>query len=514
MKLNIKNNKFKVFAVTTLVAIMAIPTIVMAMPANTKADNVEKNAEPAYSVSVVPIHEISRNDGGGGYGTHTKPSYVEDGVQYYRDGDIIQLDFKLPAGHGSVGVHDTVEYDQDKLTLISPFTDIMASMGKNYTGPAKWISFVNNWNGIANQFFISGTSTDYSVYPADYEGGSFGRAYFRVNAGVESEEGTAITFKFPAFQSIATPDQEELVYTHEGYDKDRHKETVHVESNPVTVYAKTPTEAATAPTLDLTASEATIYEGDLFDPTSYIKAVSSDSDASIGKDSVEISEGTGTFTKHQPTAGKYTFKYTVTDKDGLETVKTLDLTVAARTYTVSSVDVDSKKISLPVGTPSSELEAKIDALKAEDFSVTVACNDGTTFVAPGKVISGKTETYRVDENDNLLEQSFNVNLTLALPMVSYDNNGERVVNPYNGNPAFVSNVGDGQTDVKVAVVIGSGIPGDGGTGGDIEELPSTPVDGDGVGTGDTTNVEYLYVIAFLSLLAAGFVVRTRVKKQK
>ncbi|MDF9824230.1 hypothetical protein M2475_000588 [Breznakia sp. PF5-3] len=510
MKLKIKSNKFKILAVVVLAAIVAIPSMLAAKPMDTKADEVD--GEPTFDIA--PIHQVTRNDGGGAYGTHAQQSYVEDGVQYYRNGDIIEVSIMLPKGHGATVFQDVVKYDEEKLTLISPFTDIKATLSKNYLDK-RWSTEVSNPNADTSRILVFGSAADFTT-GAEYQGGSVARMYFRVNNNVESDAGTAITFEFPEFQTAGYSNGK-VVYTHRGYDANNDAATAFYQAEPVTIYAKTPSKTVNAPTLNLKNSSATIYEGDLFDPASYISNASCEVDKSVSKDTVDISEGTGVYTKHQPAAGTYVYKYSVTSSTGKSTEKQLSLKVTARTYTVASIDVDSKKISLPVGTASSDLEAMINEMKKEDFNVTITCNDGSKFVVPGKVLNGKTDTYRIDENDKLLAQTFNVNFTLALPLVSYGTDGSRIVTPYNGSSSFVSNVGNGRADAKVPVIIGTGNSGGNNTGGNSSGKPSTaPTAGSSNGsgsaasTGDTTNVTFLAVLAILS---AGFIVRSKFKKQ-
>lgn len=521
MNLGIQSKKVKIFGIVALVAAIAVPAVSALLPTDTKADRVD--GEPMYEI--MPIHTVTRNDGGGAYGTHEKASYEENGIQYFRDGDIIEVTISLPAEHGSIAFQDCVNYDKSKVTLLSGYYDIRSTLARNYID-ATWSTQVSALNNDPEHILVYGTTADYTQ-GGEFGGGILAKMYFRVLPGVETAEGTAITFNFSQFQTAGYSNGAR-VYTHAGYDANRDAETAYFIPAPITVTAKTPGNGggeepkSVAPTLDISESNVAIFEGDLFDPSAYIKSAACESDATIDASSVVISEGTGTFTKHQPVAGSYVFKYTVTNDAGDTTEKTLTLAVAARTYSVKSIDTASKTIVLDAGTSSAKLEERINALKGEDFDVTIECNDGSTFVVPGKVLSGTTDTYRVDENDNLLAQTFNVNFKLALPMISYDTDGNRVVTPYNGNPSFASNVGTGTADVTVAV----SITGDGDNsnqGGNTNKpsadntdntaggtkKPSTAAGG-GTDTGDTTNVPLLI---FTALLAAGAMITLKIKKQ-
>lgn len=500
MKFNFKKEKLKPFATIAIIGSMAITAFLSVVPDRAKAD--EMDGTPMYDVEM--IHTISRNDGGGMYGTHTYPSYSENGVQYYRTGDIIEVDFSLPEGHGSTAFQDVLEFDNTKVELLSSYREIVAPMAPGYRDK-DWDVWVSKYNQQVNQFLLIGSASDYH-YGSEWKGGTLGKAYFRVLPGVESDEGTPITFNFLRFQTCSYHNGK-LVYTHKGYDPERDAETAYYLAEPMTVVSKKPSEKETeqAPVLELTESKKTIYEGDLFNPQDYIAKASSSEDPTVGKDSVVISEGTGEKGKHQPAAGKYTFKYTVTSSSGLTTEKTFDLEVKKRTYTVESVNVGSKEIKLPKGSTEENLVKILEALKKEDFDVTVVGNDGNKFIVPGIVLKGETESYQVNQDGVLSAQTFNVNFELALPLISYNTKGERVVVPYNGNANFVSNVGDGTTKAKVKVeVLGGDKPStDGNTSttekdnGDVLGS-SIEVSGKDVETGDSTNVDLWILFALLS----------------
>ena len=516
MKLKIKSKMVKLFGIVALVAAIAIPAFSALLPANTKADRVD--GEPMKEV--VPIHTISRNDGGGAYGTHEKASYKEDGVQYFRDGDIIELSIALPKEHGSIAFQDCINYDKSKVTLLSSYYDIRSTLARNYID-ATWATQVSALNNNPEHILVYGTTADYTK-GGEFDGGIVARMYFRVLPGVETTQGTQITFNFFQFQSAGYANGARI-YTHAGYDANRDEETAYYIPTPISITAKTPEKKITTsdPTLELSERSVSIFEGDVFNPFTYIQSATCETDKSINANSVQISEGSGSFDAHQPIAGNYVFNYTLTNNEGKSTVKTLTLNVVARTYTVKSVDTASKAIVLEVGTPSSKLEERVNHLKNENFDVTVECNDGNTFVVAGKVLSGTSDTYRIDEKDNLLKQTFYVNFKLALPMISFDTQGNRVVTAYNGNPAFASNVDTGTTNAEVAISITGEVQdsNQGGTSNTIGKDTDTSAGGSkessttkdtATNTGDTTNVPLLIVIA---LSAIGVIVTLKVKKQ-
>lgn len=515
MKFIRETKRIKIVAVVMLALALVIPGVLSMRSVDTGASEADGN--PSYDVAA--IHNISRNDGGGAYGTHTYPSYVENGVQYYRSGDIIELDVQLPKEHGSVMFSEAVKFDNTKVELLSGFNDIRASMAPNLSQKG-WFSSVDKLNGATNQILIAGGADDYTNDANEWKGGTIAKMYFRVLPNVDTETGTNITFEFPQFQTISYANGK-LVYTHRGYDANNDLATAYYKADPVTIVAKKPATVVNPPVLDLKNSAVTIYEGDLFDPTGYISACSDPLDGTITKDSVSITEGTGKFTKHQPVAGTYTFKYSVTSTSGMSTEKTLALTVSPRTYAVASVSVADKKISLPVGTTSKELEAEIDKVKAQDFSVTISCNDGTSFKVPGKVVSGKTDRYLVDEKDKLIAQDFNVTYKVAMPSISYSTDGSRIVNPYNGNPSFVSNVTPAQAEAKVAISI-SGSNGNNnnnnngggnanaGSGGKSAASTSPT---NGTSTGDTTNMSLMIALVAGSLIVlSGYKIKKQLDK--
>lgn len=498
----------KLLTVFTLVAAIAVPSVLSAKPADTKADEID--GQPMFNVAA--IHTVTRNDGGGAYGTHTYPSYKEDGVQYFRTGDIVEVNISLPKEHGATVFQDLVVYDKAKVELLSGYYDIRSTLSSNYSAKS-WSTNVSAFNGDPTQLLVFGSADDYTV-GAEWLGGSVARMYFRVLPNVETEEGTPITFSFPLFQTAGYANGK-LTYTHMGYDAERDAETAYYKADPISIVAKKPSAPAPdEPKLLLKGSSATIYEGDFFIPSDHISEASCSVDQSVNKDTVTISEGTGKFTKHQPTAGTYTFKYKVDSSTGLSTEKSLELKVVPRTYTVQSVETDSKRIKLATGTSSKDMEALIEKMKTEDFDVTVNCNDGSSFVVPGKVVSGKTDTYRIDENENLLEQEFNVNVTLGLPLVSYSTDGERVVTPYS-NARFTSNVGTGTVNATVAISV-SGDNSGGNTGGNSKPATAGNTGGasgaatSAAATGDATNTSFL---ALLAILSTGVLLRKKLVKK-
>lgn len=205
-------------------------------------------------VQIDAIRNISRNDGGGMYGTHREKDYVEDGVQYYRDGDIIQVDIVLPKDHGTQAAQQVVKYDSSKLDLLSSNRDIENSLASNLIAKS-WTTYVGRLSGDTEKVHIYGSVSNWrDVETKDFEGGSFATVYFRVKNGVESEAGTPIEFDFPQFQLAENIDGK-LIYTHLGYDPDHDAETAYYHAPKQTIYAK-------KPSLKLQAQDGFIKQSD------------------------------------------------------------------------------------------------------------------------------------------------------------------------------------------------------------------------------------------------------------
>ncbi|MDF9825285.1 hypothetical protein M2475_001745 [Breznakia sp. PF5-3] len=181
------------------------------LSANVMNHNVANSRALTPSFDVAPIVEISRNDGGGVYGSPKYDSYVENGTQYYRDGDIIRVKISLPAGHGSTGYSNVIKYDSSKLQLVSDFNAIRSSIGKNYTG---WDAYAAYYSGDKNCI------RHYAVSQSqEYQGGQVATLYFRVRTGTETEGGTNMVFEFPMFQSTTKLAGDEYpIKNHRGYN--------------------------------------------------------------------------------------------------------------------------------------------------------------------------------------------------------------------------------------------------------------------------------------------------------
>lgn len=500
----------KKLGVFSLMLAMLIPVIFNAS-SSVDADELKPMKD------VAPIREVSRNDGGGAYGSNSSESNVENGVQYYRDGDIIEVKVSLPENHGSKSYLDVVRYDNTKLKLVSPFKDIKKTMSDNYLDDAGWMNFVDYYGGETNQI------VHYGVGDHDYVGGTVVKMYFEVKAGVESVEGTEITFEFPYFQSSALINGVDS-YTHIGFDPDKYDETRLYADEPITVIAKTPSVTAVKPELTLTTDKVTVYEGDLVNPQDYIQSASDSSDATITKNSVVISEGTGENGSHQPVAGTYTFKYTVTNSSGETTEKTVAMEVVKRTYNVVSVESEGQNISVPAGTTDTKFKEIIEGLRGKEFKVNVKGNDGSEFQVDGVVVSGLTDTYTVDGNDVLKAQEFNMTLDLALLTVFYNEKGERELLSVTSRANFATTIDDGTAEVVIKITVGSAsvAPGDDNnnnnngnnnntngttTGKDTTSnasIASGNNSGSGAATGDTTNVAGLMaLLAFSGIVLVG-----------
>ncbi|MDF9825287.1 hypothetical protein M2475_001743 [Breznakia sp. PF5-3] len=505
MKLKFIKKGFKKIAALGLVMAVLIPIVGNVTSSITAAQTPSFDVEPTIT--------ITRNDGGGlYYGTHEQEeSYVDNGKQYYRDGDIIQVEVSLPQGHGSSAVFNVVKYDNEKLQLLSTMDHIKYSMASNYMN-AGWDPAVGYYEGETNQ--ISTISTG----PAnEFEGGNIAVMYFKVKPGVESTKGTDITFEFPNFNSATRIEGERMpVNNHKGFIAgDESTYEYHPES--ITIQAKTPSapEPAVKPTLELTANTVTVYEGDIVNPKDYIKKASCTSDANVNKDSVVITGGTDETGKHQPVAGNYEFTYKVTNASNETTEKTLKLNVLERTYTVKSVETAGQGLNIPAGTTDAEFEEILEGLLGKEFVVNVEGNDGSKFKVKGTVFGGETDEYEIDGNDVLTTQTFNMKLDLLLPAVVYNENGEREIVSLLGRAGFASLIDDGTAEavIKIRVGAGSTTPGNDSTGSNNGSTGHASIaagnSGAGTDTGDTTNTA-----GFMTLLALSGLVLVGTKLRK
>lgn len=186
------------------------------------------------------IRTVSRNDGGGALGTHKNASYVENGVQYYRDVDIIEVKIDLPADTDTQAYQQGIRYDSTKLELLSTNYDIQQSIDKHYL-QQDWTGYVSRLHNDPNTILIYGGSNNYTIESSkDKKGGTLAKMYFRVKDGGETTTGEAVVFEFPQFQTVKNTDNGRI-YTHIGYDPARDSETAYYTAPAQTIYLKKPT---------------------------------------------------------------------------------------------------------------------------------------------------------------------------------------------------------------------------------------------------------------------------------
>ncbi|MDF9824231.1 hypothetical protein M2475_000589 [Breznakia sp. PF5-3] len=209
----------------------------------------------AYGDPVEPIYQISRNDGGGKYGTHKNPDYKEGTTQYYRDGDIIEVDFRLPADSGVQIYNQVIKYDSDQLDLLSSDTDITGTLSSTFTSK-NWSSTTARDNNDNEKILVYGGSNNFgNPDTKDYTGGTIAKVYFKVKNGVESTAGTPITFEFMNFQTAEFKNNK-VSYTHIGYDPNNDAGTVYYTAPSQTIQVKKPSVTFSANDGFITQSQA------------------------------------------------------------------------------------------------------------------------------------------------------------------------------------------------------------------------------------------------------------------
>lgn len=341
-----------------------------------------------------PIHTVSRNAGSGKYGTHEHASYVEDGVQYYRDGDIIEVEMSLPTDHGCQSYFDVVKFDETKVMLLSTTADIKKTFGENYED-ANWNLLVSNYMSLDNQIshFIQSDITDPTTL--ETQGGSVIKMYFKVREGVESEEGTNITFEFPAFQASALIDGAPA-YVHEGFDPNNYDTTRLISLDPITITAKKPTVTFSAEDGFITRDQA-VALGSVAD----LKISNNVSISATDGTTVEVNTACDSFATIKTGAlGTYDVTYSYTF-EGVTDTKTVKLTVVENDVVIS----EDKTVALRADsvvlnqTQAKALGAKEDLIDLNNAKVYLS--DGTTAtpnveaLAFDSIKSGSVGTYDV-----------------------------------------------------------------------------------------------------------------------
>ncbi|MDF9825286.1 hypothetical protein M2475_001744 [Breznakia sp. PF5-3] len=275
---------------------------------------------------------ITRNNGNGAYGEHTHPSYVEDGVQYYREGDIIELDIALPANHGASELWNVVKYDPTQVAVVSTKLNVQSTLGDNYR--AKGYEANTNLAYQGTQGLISTTivRTFYGNDAPDFDtaGGTTAKIYFRVLNDVETVEGTEITFEFPIFQAISRTSITDYEFIHEGFDANRYAETRTVSLESQTIIAKKPTVDFIAEDGFITRSQAqAIGESADLKPYNFVSATASD-----GQEVAVKATTSSLDTIKAGTLGTYDVTYSYTF-EGTPMSKTVKLTVVENDVVIS-----------------------------------------------------------------------------------------------------------------------------------------------------------------------------------
>lgn len=201
------------------------------------------------------VRLISRNDGGGIYGTHKNPSYMEGTTQYYRDGDIIEVDIQFPKNHGAQVFQQVIQFDSSKLELLSSNSDIRASLNANYRSK-DWTLTAARFEGDSEKIHIFGSVDDWTnVNTKDLEGGTIAKMYFKVKTGVETEAGTEVKFSFTRFQAAENLNGK-MAYTHIGYDANNDAATAYYDAPDQTIVVKKPSVLFHATNGFITQSQA------------------------------------------------------------------------------------------------------------------------------------------------------------------------------------------------------------------------------------------------------------------
>ena len=211
--------------------------------------------EATQTEGVDAIRSITRNDGGGAFGTHKNANYSENGVQYYRDGDIVEVKIDLPANTDTQTYQQAIRYDSSKLELLSANYDIQQSIDRHYL-MKDWSVYVSRLNNDPNTILIYGGTNNYIIESTkDKQGGTLAKMYFRVKDGGESVDKTPVVFEFPQFQT-AKNTENGMIYTHIGYDPLKDKETAYYTAPAQTIYLKKPTVNFMAESGFISQSEA------------------------------------------------------------------------------------------------------------------------------------------------------------------------------------------------------------------------------------------------------------------
>ncbi|MDF9825238.1 hypothetical protein M2475_001696 [Breznakia sp. PF5-3] len=505
--------KFRVsFICMLIVALVGTGLIIEGSRSKAHADQQVSTLAPPFKAT----HSVTWADGSAGYGV-SPSSYVEDGVTYFQDGSIIEVAVVLPDNHSTISTMNEIRYDSTKLTLVSSYTDVTATMPSSF--------YKDNFEMLCNGYPIDATTSMIRIQAAsrtctpNYEGGKLCKIYFKINQGVATEEGTTITFTSPYFDAIDA----NFDYLTLGFDP-ADKLSMFCECDPFSIVVKKPKANETSPSISLETATKTIYEGDVFDPSSLISSVKDSQGNTVGKENVTISGGDGVFTKHQPEAGTYTYTYSITDDYGKTTTATATVTVTERTYTITKVDKTGKEFTFDAGTSEDDMKKELQDAVNDAFKVTVSCNDGSTFMVEGVALNGNTEKYKVDSDGKLIgDQTFGVNYELVMPIISYDSDGNRVITKYNGSDVNEWNKLSATKEnyivkglIKINGSNNSGNNGNNsGNGNDgskdsVISAASTAGAGDGstgVGTADTTNTIAWMFTALMSMVAMGFGVK-------
>lgn len=325
---------FKVFVAMLLTITCIAPLTEVSATEN---NNVAK-VDHVYGEQIDLERVVSRNAGSGN-GTHKYPNYMEGNTQYYRDGDIIEVNLKIPANTGVQLISQNIGYDKTKVELLSSERDISRSADSRFRDELGWTMDVVAKTTQANpEIVIFGGSNNYrDLTTKDFEGGSIAKIYFKVLDGIETKTGTPIDFTFYGFQAIEAREREVagetklvLDYVHIGYDPAHDGETAYATSPTQTIIAKKPTVTFNAENGFIKQSQARdlISQNDL---KVYNKASASSSDGS----ELTVGVETPSFANIKAgTLGVYdvTYKYT---NEGVTDTKVVKLNVVSDDAVIS-----------------------------------------------------------------------------------------------------------------------------------------------------------------------------------
>ncbi|MFV0381158.1 MAG: hypothetical protein ACK5KR_02840 [Breznakia sp.] len=394
-----------------------VKIFVAALIAVTYMVPLQQSVFAAHGDPVAPINTISRNDGGGKYGTHKNPDYKDGDTQYYRDGDIIEVDFSLPVDSGAQTFSQIIKYDSEKLDLLSSDGDISDSMASNYD-EKKWMITTTRYDQDKEQIFLFGGSANFmDSSTKDFVGGTIGKAYFRVKDDTESVNGTPLTFEFSRFQTAEyDEDYGDIKYSHIGYDPNNDKETAFYSAPSQTVLVKKPNVEFGADDAFITQSEA--------------KELNSKNDLKEYSDvNAELSDGT---------------KLNVTtDAPQFNDIKEGELGSYDVTYGYTHEgNSDSETVKLNV--------VADDAIISPEKNFALTANNGFICESDAKKLNDKNSLIPINEASVLLKDGTSVVPNVDAPAFASIKNGD--LGTYEATYSYGSGADSVSKDVYVTIV--------------------------------------------------------------